>query len=155
MSILENIRAQGLVVPDLIPSKALFSPYSLNNGILVVSGQLPFKDGKLVAAGSVPAEASVESAREAARACVVNILSSVKTATDGDFERVESLIRLGGFVVTSAGFHDAPSIINAASELMVAVFGERGRHARVAIGVSSLPFNASVEVEATFSIRAA
>jgi enamine deaminase RidA (YjgF/YER057c/UK114 family) len=154
MSISENIVQLGLDIPVLAKSNALFQPYALEGTILTISGQLPILNGKVSAIGSVPNEVPLEAAREAAKLCVLNILASVRDATAGDWERVSSLVRLGGFVVTSHGFFDAPAIINAASELMLSVFGEKGRHARVAIGVASLPLGAAVEVEATFALKA-
>jgi enamine deaminase RidA (YjgF/YER057c/UK114 family) len=101
----------------------------------------------------VPEVVSVEDARSAARLCVLNMLGWAHQATDGHLERISKVLKVGGYVVTSARFADAPAIINAASELINQLFGERGEHARIAVGVASLPFNAPVEVEATFVLE--
>ena len=153
MSIATNIVQLGLAIPNLEPSSALFRPYTLHGQILTVSGQLPISAGKVIAVGSVPEEVSVEAARDAARLCVVNVLAAVKDALCGDWERISAITRIAGYVATSRGFADAPSIINAASELLLRVFGDRGNHARLALGVASLPFGAPVELEASFIIE--
>jgi enamine deaminase RidA (YjgF/YER057c/UK114 family) len=140
-------------IPDLTIPAAAFRPYVLHGDLLVVSGQLPMKDGKPVWVGRVPDEISVEQAKEAAVLCCRHVLSWVKHACGGDFAKVERCLRLGGFVQTADGFNDAPGIINAASAMMTDAFGQRGEHSRVALGVASLPFGAPVEIEATFAIK--
>jgi enamine deaminase RidA (YjgF/YER057c/UK114 family) len=152
MSVIDRIDEAGIVLPSPVFPNALFVPYTLHRGVLTVSGQLPLRDGKPMYVGSVPAEVPLDSAREAAHLCVANVLGWVAAATDGEFDRVRSVLRLGGFVSTSPGFHDAPAVINAASELINFIFKDHGRHARIAIGVASLPFGAPVEIEASFAI---
>ncbi|MBP0632882.1 MULTISPECIES: RidA family protein [unclassified Cupriavidus] len=152
MSVIDRLAEAGIVLPSPVLPNALFVPYTLHRGVLTVSGQLPLRDGKPVYAGSVPAEVPLDSARDAARLCLANVLGWVAAATDGELDRVRSVLRLGGFVSTSAGFHDAPAVINAASELINFIFADQGRHARIAIGVASLPFGAPVEIEASFAI---
>ncbi|ALD93123.1 YjgF family translation initiation inhibitor [Cupriavidus gilardii CR3] len=152
MPVIDRIREAGIVLPSLEVPAALFVPYTLHRGVLTVSGQLPMVGGKAFATGRVPDDVSLDTAREAARHCVANVLGWVAAATGGDLERVQRVLRIGGFVATSAGFHDAPAVVNAASELINFVFGDKGKHARIAIGVASLPFCAPVEIEATFAL---
>ncbi|ARC38883.2 RidA family protein (plasmid) [Paracoccus yeei] len=132
----------------------LYLPYRHHDGLLIVSGQLPLVNGKPIFTGAVPGNTSEDQAREAAELCALNILGWVSHACGGDLSRVRSCLRLGGFVVTDADYFNAPAIINAASMVMNELFGEDGAHARVAMGVASLPFNACVEVEAMFTISA-
>lgn len=150
MSINKDLLAK---VPTLNISAAAFKPYIVHGGLLYISGQLPMRDGAPAWKGSVPDVVSIDEAKQAAVLCTMNVLAWVKHACEGDFGKVERCIRLGGFVDTAQGFSDAPGIINAASEIMVEAFGERGAHARVALGVASLPFGAPVEVEALFALR--
>lgn len=154
MSVADRIREAGLVVPALAISPAAFRPYTLHQSLLTVSGQLPVRDGKPAFVGKVPDTVSEAQAQDAARLCVMNILGWVSHATGGDLDQVERVLRLGGFVATSENYVDAPRIINAASELITTVFGAKGEHARIAIGVASLPFGAPVEVEASFALKA-
>ncbi|MGO4332432.1 RidA family protein [Cupriavidus sp. 2TAF22] len=152
MTIIDRIREAAIVLPPPAIPTALFVPYTLHRGILTVSGQLPVRSGQPIFAGRVPAEVSLDDAREAARLCVANLLGWASAATNGDLERIDGVLRLGGFVATSDGFHDAPAVVNAASELINFIFADKGRHARIAIGVASLPLGAPVEIEATFAL---
>lgn len=154
MSVIERIEAAGIVLPATEIPRALYAPYTVHNGLLTVSGQLPLKGGKPEFVGKVPGEVTVEDARAAARLCLANLLGWAAAATDGNLERIRGIVRVGGYVAAQPGFHDAPAVINAASELLNEIFGERGRHARVAMGVASLPFDAPVEIEATFVLDA-
>jgi len=120
--------------------------------MLVVSGQLPLVDGKLLITGKLGAEVSAHAGEACARACLVNVISQVKAALDGDLTRVKRVVRLGGFIACTPEFTDHAAVMNGASDLGVAVFGDAGRHARSTIGVPSLPINAPVEVEALFEI---
>ncbi len=150
MSVLERIEAAGIILPVTEVPKALYVPYTIHHGFLTVSGQLPLAGGKAEYVGKVPGDISLEQAQAAARVCLANLLGWVAAATGGDFDRVQGIVRVGGYVAVDPGFHDAPLVINAASGLLNEIFGEKGRHARVAMGVASLPFNAPVEIEATF-----
>lgn len=113
---------------------------------LFVSGQLPMRDGQLVLAGRVGDEISLEAAYEAARLCAINALALLDDATGSQLERVQ-LLRVGGFVASAAGFVEQPKVVNGASDLFVQILGDRGRHARAAVGVSALPLGAPVEIE--------
>ncbi len=120
--------------------------------LLTVSGQICLNaDGKLVAAGQLGGGVSIEDGQKAARACAVNLLSQVKAAL-GDLDKVRRVVRLGGFVNSAAGFGDGPKVMNGASDLMVAVFGDKGRHARSTVGVSALPRDAAIEIEGLFEV---
>lgn len=116
-----------------------------------VSGQLPFRDGELIATGRVPSEVSLEQAIECARQCVLNGLAALQ-AEIKSLERMRRVVRLGVFVSCDAGFGDQPKIANGASDLLVELMGESGRHARAAVGVAALPLNAPVEIEFLFAV---
>ena len=139
-------------IPDPEIPAAAYLPYRLRDGLLIVSGQLPLIEGRPTCIGAVSDAAREKEAAAAAELCALNILGWVRHACDGDLSRVRSCLRVGGFVVTGPEYYNAPAIINAASKVMTDLFGETGAHARVAIGVASLPFNASVEVEAMFDV---
>ncbi|WP_011301293.1 MULTISPECIES: RidA family protein [Cupriavidus] len=152
MSVMDRIQAAGIVLPAAEIPKALYVPYTQHHGLLTVSGQLPLRNGKPLFVGTVPDAVAVEAAQEAARLCLANLLGWVAAAVEGDFERIRGVVRVGGYVAVKPGFNDAPLVINAASDLLNRIFQERGRHARLAIGVASLPFGAPVEIEATFAL---
>ena len=117
-----------------------------------VSGQICFgADGKLVAAGQLGGGVSIEDGQKAARACAINLLAQVKAAL-GDLDKVARVVRLGGFINSAPGFTDGPKVMNGASDLMVEVFGDKGRHARTTVGVSALPADAAIEVEGLFEV---
>jgi enamine deaminase RidA (YjgF/YER057c/UK114 family) len=120
--------------------------------LLIVSGQVCFgADGKLIAKGKLGAGVSIEQGAAAARGCAINLLSQVKAAI-GDLDKVVRVVRLGGFINSAPDFLDGPKVLNGASDLMVAVFGDKGRHARTTVGVASLPADAAVEVEGIFEV---
>jgi enamine deaminase RidA (YjgF/YER057c/UK114 family) len=120
--------------------------------LLVVSGQLCLDaEGKLVAKGKLGASVSVEDGHKAARMCAINLLAQIKMAV-GDLDKVARVVRLGGFINAAPTFLDGPKVMNGASDLMVAVFGDKGRHARTTVGVAVLPLDAAVEVEGLFEI---
>ena len=144
----------GLELPaiKLLPG-ALFAGYKRSGDLVFVSGQLPLKDGKPTHLGRLGEAVTIEQGVMAARQCALNILAQLELAVDGDWEKVVQAVRIGGFVNCLPSFHDAPLVINGASQLLIEVLGDSGRHARAAIGVAALPANAAVEVEATFEIR--
>ena len=119
---------------------------------LIVSGQVCIgSDGKLIAKGKLGASVSLEAGVAAARGCAINLLAQAKAAL-GDLDRIVRVVRLGGFVNSTLDFLDGPKVMNGASDLMVAVFGDKGRHARSTVGVAALPSDAAVEVEAIFEV---
>ena len=142
----------GISLPSPRSPIANYVPFVLSGKLLQVSGQICFgADGKMVAAGQLGASVSIEAGQQAARACAINLLAQVKAAL-GDLDRVARVVRLGGFVNSAVGFADGPKVMNGASDLMVEVFGEKGRHARTTVGVSALPADAAIEVEGLFEV---
>jgi enamine deaminase RidA (YjgF/YER057c/UK114 family) len=143
----------GLVLPVAQPPVATYVPYVRSGALLVVSGQLPMVDGVLAFAGKLGAAVSVAEGQAAARQCLLNVLAHACAALDGDLDRVVRVVRLGGFVACAPEFTQHPAVINGASDLVVAIFGDAGRHARAAVGVASLPLDAAVELEAMFEVN--
>lgn len=138
----------GLAVPMPPAPVANYVPFVVSRGLVFVSGQIPLRDGKVAFTGRCGAGASLDHAVEAARTCFINILAQLKAATGGDLDRIARLVSLRGFVACTPEFLDHPKVINGASDLAVAVFGEAGRHARAAVGVACLPVDSTVEIEA-------
>lgn len=154
MSTIESRLAEmGVTIPEPAVPVASYVGHVVHNGIVTISGQLPFVDGQLSHTGLLGRDVSIEDAAEAAKICAINILSQVKVACDGDLERIERCIRLGGFVASTPDFTDHPKVVNGASDFIGETLGERGVHARAAVGVAALPLNTCVEVEALFAIR--
>jgi enamine deaminase RidA (YjgF/YER057c/UK114 family) len=143
----------GLTLPAAAAPVAAYVPVVVAGGIAHVSGQLPFVDGKLVT-GRLGEDVSIEAGTEAAKACATMILAQLKAAL-GSLDRVERIVKLGVFINSAGTFTDQPKVANGASELMVAVFGEAGKHARSAVGVPVLPLGAAVEVDAIVAVRPA
>ena len=142
----------GITLPTPAAPVANYVPFVRTGTLLTVSGQLCFgADGKLVAVGQLGGAVSMEDGANAARACAINLLAQVKAAV-GNLDKVVRVVRLGGFINSAPGFADGPKVMNGASDLMVAVFGDKGRHARSTVGVAALPANAAVEVEGLFEI---
>jgi enamine deaminase RidA (YjgF/YER057c/UK114 family) len=142
----------GIVLPTPATPVANYIPFVRVGALLFVSGQICLDaSGKLVAKGKLGDGVSVEDGQKAARACAVNVLAQVKAAL-GDLDKVKQVARLGGFVNSSPSFLDGPKVMNGASDLMVAVLGDKGRHARTTVGVAVLPADAAVEVEGIFEI---
>jgi enamine deaminase RidA (YjgF/YER057c/UK114 family) len=146
------LEAAGYTLPTPAAPVAAYVPTVLANGLLHVSGQLPFIDGSLVI-GRLGEDVGIDAGYAAARACGLMLLAQVKAAL-GSLDRVERVVKLGAFVNSAGTFTDQPKVANGASELMVAAFGEAGRHARSAVGVPVLPLGAAVEVDAVFAVRA-
>ena len=149
-SVEQKLAALGIVLPTPATPVANYVAFVRSGNLITVSGQLCFgAEGKLVAKGQLGGGVSMEDGTKAARACAVNLLAQVKAAI-GDLDKVVRVVRLGGFINSAAGFTDGPKVMNGASDLMVEVFGDAGRHARTTVGVSALPADAAVEVEGMF-----
>ena len=142
----------GITLPRPMAPIANYVPYAVTGKLVVVSGQVPAVDGRIAVTGKVGAGLSLEQGREAARLCFINVLVHLKAACGGDLDRVRRVVRLGGFVASPPEFTSQAQVMNGASDLAVAVFGEAGRHARTTIGVPALPADAAVEVEGMFEI---
>jgi len=142
----------GIVLPQAAAPVANYVPFVRTGNFMVVSGQLCLDGGgKLVAKGQLGASVSVEDGAKAARACAIMLLAQLKAAL-GDLDKIARVVRLGGFINSAPGFIDGPKVMNGASDLMVAAFGDKGRHARTTIGVAALPLDAAVEVEGAFEV---
>ncbi len=142
----------GITLPVPAAPVANYIAYNIVGNLLVVSGQIPFVDGKVAVTGKVGAGVSIEQGQEAARICFINLVAQVKAACGGDLDRVKRVVRLGGFIAAGPDFTQHAVVMNGASDMAVAVFGDAGRHARTTIGVPSLPADAAVEVEGMFEI---
>jgi enamine deaminase RidA (YjgF/YER057c/UK114 family) len=148
----EKLKALGIVLPTPAAPIANYVGFVRTGSLLVVSGQICLgADGKLVAKGKLGEAVSVEDGQKAARACAINLLAQVKAAL-GDLDKVSRVVRLGGFINAAPTFLDGPKVMNGASDLMVEVFGDKGRHARTTVGVAALPVDAAVEVEGLFEV---
>ena len=148
----EALAELGLSIPELAAPVANFAPYVVTGSLVYVSGQIPMRAGEIGFVGKLGREFDVEQGREAARACALNVLSVIRHACGGDLDRVTRCVRLGGFINSTDEFTAQPEVMNGASDLLVAVFGERGRHARSAVSVNALPRGVAVEVDAVFEI---
>jgi enamine deaminase RidA (YjgF/YER057c/UK114 family) len=143
----------GIQLPLAVPPAANYVPARRSGKLVYIAGQVPSVEGKDQYVGRLGEDISVEEGQQAARLCAINILAQLRTAMGGSLNDVVGCLRLGGFVNATPGFGDHPKVINGASDLMVQVFGEAGRHARAAVGCSSLPRNVAVEVDAIFEVR--
>lgn len=135
----------GLTLPTVAAPVASYVPAVQSGNLVYVSGQLPFVDGKLPQVGKVGAEVSVEDAAGLARLCALNALAAIDALVG--LGRIVKIVKVGGFVASAPGFTGQPAVINGASDLFAAVLGEKGRHARAAVGVAELPLGSPVEVE--------
>jgi enamine deaminase RidA (YjgF/YER057c/UK114 family) len=150
--ILARLSEMGIVLPEPAPPVANYIPAIRTGNLLFISGQLPFDaDGK-IATGKLGADTDVETGAAAARVCAINLLAQCNAAL-GDLDRVVRCVKLTGFVNCTPDFADHAPVINGGSDLMVDVLGDRGRHARAAVGCASLPLNAAVEIEGTFEVN--
>lgn len=144
----------GITVPQAAAPLANYIGFNVVGNLVIVSGQIPLVDGKVAVTGKLGDTVSIEDGQRAARICFVNLLAQLKAATGGDLDRVARVVRLGGFVACAPGFTQHPQVVNGASDLAVAVFGDKGKHARAAVGCPSLPGDAAVEVEGMFELAA-
>jgi enamine deaminase RidA (YjgF/YER057c/UK114 family) len=150
----QTLAGLGLTLPTPAAPVAAYVGFKKSGNFVIVSGQLPLKDGKPTITGKLGAEVTTEQGYAAAQQCGLNLLAHLKTALGGDWSKLLQVVRIGGFVACVPEYIDAPKCINGASELMVKVFGDAGTHARAAVGVAALPLNVPVEVEAMFEVKA-
>jgi enamine deaminase RidA (YjgF/YER057c/UK114 family) len=143
----DRLRELGLTLPPAPKPVAAYIPAVRSGNLVFISGQLPFKDGQLLATGPVPSPVSLEQAQAAAKQCVLNCLAVLADQAGGTLDRVKRIVRLGVFVCSQPGFTEQPKVANGASELLQQLFGESGRHARAAVGSIALPLGAAVEIE--------
>jgi enamine deaminase RidA (YjgF/YER057c/UK114 family) len=142
----ERLAELGLTLPPVTAPLAAYVPAVRTGAFVYVSGQVPVVDGKLPATGKVGAEVSAADAAGLARTCALNAIAAAAAAAGG-LDRIRRIVKVTGFVASAPGFNGQPQVVNGASELLIEVFGEEGRHARSAVGVAELPLNAPVEVE--------
>ncbi len=152
ISIERRIQELGLVIPTPAVPVANYVPFVQTGNLVSISGQIPMGKDGLEFVGKVGKTISTEQACDAAALCARNLIAQMKAACNGDLERVVRIVKLGGFVNCTDDYHDQPKVINAASDLMVAVFGDKGRHSRSAVGTNSLPLGVAVEIDAFIEI---
>jgi enamine deaminase RidA (YjgF/YER057c/UK114 family) len=152
MSPEERLKELNIDLPDAPSPLGSYVPCVQTGNLLFVSGMLPLKDGTLLYTGKVGNDVSVKDAQDASRQAVINALAVMKSCT-GSLDTIVRCVKLNGYVASAEGFYDQPSIINAASELLFEIFGEKGRHARAAVGVYTLPKNAPVEIDFIFEVK--
>ena len=151
MSVEAKLRELGIILPPAPAGVGAYVPWVRSGNLVFTSGQLPWRDGKLVAVGKLGTEVTIEQGYEAARVCVLNAIAQLKAAA-GDLDRIMQIVRLDGFVHAGPGFHEHPKVLNGASELLVAIFGDKGKHARVALGINEMPLNAAVQLALTAEV---
>ena len=142
----------GIVLPEPSAPVANYSPFVVSGNLVFISGQVSISPDGLIT-GKLGKDVSLETGIEAAHSCGVNLIAQLRKACDGDLDRVTRVVKLGAFVSCTHDFIDQPVVANGASDLMVAVFGDLGRHARAAVGAPSLPMNAAVEIDGVFEIN--
>ena len=149
----KNIKDLGLTISDPPAAVANYVPYKIIDKLVYVSGQAPSKDGKIIYTGKVAEKISEEEGILAAELCCLNIIAALKKSINDDWEKLDTFVKLGGFVNCNPNYTNQPIIINGASDILVKIFGDKGRHARFAVGSNSLPFDISVEIEAIIKIK--
>ena len=147
-----RLQELGIELPEAAAPAANYVPYVVSGDQVFVAGQITIYDGEIQYVGKLGRDYGVEEGQAAARLCALNIIAQVKAACGGDLDRVVRCVRLGGFVNSTADFTDQPEVVNGASNLMVEVFGDKGKHARAAVSAASLPRGVAVEVDAVFEI---
>ena len=149
----ENIKNLGLNIPDLPKALANYVPFKIIGKTIYISGQAPVHNGELIYKGKVGSDISIEEGIEAAKLCVINIIAALKTGLEGDWDKLDSFVKLTGFVNCQDNFTDQPKIINGASDMLVEIFANQGRHARVAVGSNALPLGIAVEIDAIVQLK--
>ncbi len=147
-----RLQELGITLPEPAAPVANYVPWTRSGALLIVSGQLSWRGGEIHPVGKVGAGVTPDAAKEAAGVAFLTCVAHAKVAAGGDLDRVSRVLRLGGFINAAAGFTAVPAVMNGASDLAVAIFGDAGRHARSTIGVAELPAGATVEVEAMFEL---
>ena len=152
MSISDRMNELGIELPRAPAPVGAYVPYVISGSLMFISGQVPIRDGAMIHEGKVPLDVTVEQGQECAALCFLNAIAQAKAAL-GDLERVERIVRMTGYVAVAADFTDQPLVVNGASNLAVDIFGEKGKHARVAVGVAELPLGAPVELEVILEVK--
>tara|TARA_Y100001970_G_C14058594_1_gene762944 strand:+ start:247 stop:711 length:465 start_codon:yes stop_codon:yes gene_type:complete len=149
----KNIKDLGLIIPDPPVAVANYLPFKVVDNLIYVSGQAPSKNGKIIYTGKVGEEITEDEGILAAELCCLNIIAALKKSINGSWDKLDSFIKLGGFVNCNPSYSNQPKIINGASDLLVKIFGEQGKHTRFAVGSNALPLDISVEIDAIIKIR--
>ena len=152
MSISDRMNELGIELPRAPAPVGAYVPYVISGSLMFISGQVPIRDGAMIHEGKVPLDVTVEQGQECAALCFLNAIAQAKAAL-GDLDQVERIVRMTGYVAVAADFTDQPLVVNGASNLAVDIFGEEGRHARVAVGVAELPLGAPVELEVILEVK--
>jgi enamine deaminase RidA (YjgF/YER057c/UK114 family) len=143
----DRLKSLNIILPTPPKPAGSYIPVVTSGNLAFVSGQIPMQDGKVMFTGKVPTEKSIEEAQGAAKLCAINILAQLKSNL-GSLDKITKIVRLSGFVNSAPDFSEQPKIINSASDLFFEILGEKGKHSRIAVGVSSLPLNSTVEIDA-------
>jgi enamine deaminase RidA (YjgF/YER057c/UK114 family) len=149
-----TLATMGIELPTPTPPAANYVPYVVHGAQVIISGQLPMKDGQLAFTGKVKSDEDIERAQEAARHCAIGVLAQLKAALGGEWAKLDRCLRLGIFVNAPSGFEKAHLVANGASNLIAEILGDNGKHARSTVCVSELPLGALVEVEGLFAVKA-
>ena len=149
----KNIKDLGLIIPEPPSAVANYVPYKIIDNLVYVSGQAPSKNGKIVYSGKVGEKITDEEGVIAAQLCCMNIIAALKKSIDNDWDKLDNFVKLGGFVNCNSDYTNQPIIINGASDLLVKIFGDKGKHTRFAVGSNSLPLGISVEIDAIIKIK--
>lgn len=152
MSIADRMNELGIELPRAPAPVGAYVPYVISGSLMFISGQVPIRDGAMIHEGKVPLDVTVEQGQECAALCFLNAIAQAKAAL-GDLDQVERIVRMTGYVAVAADFTDQPLVVNGASNLAVDIFGDQGRHARVAVGVAELPLGAPVELEVILEVK--
>ena len=153
MTTKDILKSLNINLPEAPKPVGSYVAYKHVEKLIFVSGQVSFREDGVLIKGKIGSDLSLEQGQIAAKACAINILSQIRAACDGDLEKVKNCVKITGFVNSIDSFTEQPKIINAASELLVKVFGEKGMHSRAAVSVNSLPLGAAVEIEAIFEVN--
>ena len=148
----ENLKKLDIQLPRAPNPVGAYLAYKIAKNLVFISGQISLRSNGELIKGKIGSELSLDQGIEASQVCAINIMSQVKSACNGDLDKVKSCIKITGFVNSSDSFIDQPKVINGASELLVKIFEEKGKHSRAAVSVNSLPLGAAVEVEAIFEV---
>jgi len=142
----ERLKSLNIVLPSPPKPAGSYVPVTISGKTAYVSGQIPITDGKITHKGKVPVQQSVEEAQKAVRLCIINALAQLK-AEIGSLDKISRILKVSGFVNSAPDFVDQPKVVNGASDLLFEIFGEKGKHSRVAIGAASLPLDSTVEID--------
>ena len=151
MSIEARLTKLGITLPEAPAAVAAYRPWIRTGNLIFTSGQLPFRDGEIAYAGKLGAEISEEDGYQAARQATLNALAQIKSAT-GDLDKVRKIVRIEGYVHSAEDFRGHPQVLNGASDLIAEIFGDRGQHTRIALGINEMPLNAAVQLAMTVEV---